>query len=84
MAVIDEAFRVIQESSGITDIEEIMNTFIKSEEQNYSLFNYVNVLTQDLDFLQENNKDLTNEIENLEVNQSSLSFVLIIIERISS
>ena len=79
MAVIDEAFRVIQESSGITDIEEIMNTFIKSEEQNYSLFNYVNVLTQDLDFLQENNKDLTNEIENLEVSNSSLSLILIII-----
>lgn len=67
MAVIDEAFRVIQESSGITDIEEIMNTFIKSEEQNYSLFNYVNVLTQELDFLEENNKDLEGEIEMLEV-----------------
>jgi len=66
MAVIDEAFHVIQESSGITDIEEIMNTFIKSEEQNYSLFNYVNVLTQDLDFLEENNKDLANEIQMLE------------------
>jgi len=66
MAVIDEAFRVIQESSGITDIEEIMNTFIKSEEQNYSLFNYVNVLTQELDFLEENNKDLEGEIEMLE------------------
>jgi len=67
MAVIDEAFRVIQENSGITDIEEIMNTFIKSEEQNYSLFNYVNVLTQELDFLEENNKDLEREIELLEV-----------------
>ena len=67
MAVIDEAFRVIQENSGINDIEEIMNTFIKSEEQNYSLFNYVNVLTQELDFLEENNKDLEGEIEMLEV-----------------
>jgi len=66
MAVIDEAFHVIQESSGITDIEEIMNTFIKSEEQNYSLFNYVNVLTQDLDFLEDNNKNLAQEIEILE------------------
>jgi len=66
MAVIDEAFQVIKESSGITDIDEIMNTFIKSEEQNYSLFNYVNMLTQDLDFLEENNKDLESEIEMLE------------------
>ena len=67
MKIIDEAFKIIKETSGITDIEEIMNTFIKSEEQNYSLFNYVNVLTQDIDFLEENNKDLTAEIELLEV-----------------
>ena len=32
MKVIDEAFNQIKESSGIIDIEEIMNTFIKSEE----------------------------------------------------
>ncbi len=67
MKVIDEAFNIIKETSGITDIEEIMNTFIKSEEQNYSLFNYVNVLTQDIDFLEENNKDLSIEIDLLEV-----------------
>lgn len=67
MKVIDEAFNIIKETSGITDIEEIMNTFIKSEEQNYSLFNYVNVLTQDIDFLEENNKDLAVEIDYLEV-----------------
>jgi len=66
MKVIDEAFNIIKETSGITDIEEIMNTFIKSEEQNYSLFNYVNVLTQDIDFLEENNKDLSVEIELLD------------------
>jgi len=69
MKVIDEAFNIIKETSGITDIEEIMNTFIKSEEQNYSLFNYVNVLTQDIDFLEENNKDLAIEIDFLEVNK---------------
>ena len=67
MKVIDEAFNIIKETSGISDIEEIMNTFIKSEEQNYSLFNYVNVLTQDIDFLEENNKDLQVETEILEV-----------------
>jgi hypothetical protein len=67
MKMIDEAFNIIKETSGITDIEEIMNTFIKSEEQNYSLFNYVNILTQDIDFLEENNKDLDEEIKNLRV-----------------
>jgi len=32
MKVIDESFTLIKENSGITDIDEIMNTFIKSEE----------------------------------------------------
>lgn len=32
MKVIDEAFTQIKETSGITDIDEITNTFIKSEE----------------------------------------------------
>ena len=32
MKIIEEAFSQIKEGSGITDIEEITNTFIKSEE----------------------------------------------------
>lgn len=51
MKIIDEAFNQIREGSGITDLEEITNTFIKSEEQNYSLYNYVNILNQDIDNL---------------------------------
>ena len=31
-SVIEEAFKVIQEGSGITKIEEIVTTFIKAEE----------------------------------------------------
>lgn len=49
MKIIDDAFSQIKEATGITDIEEIMNTFIKSEEQNYSLFNYVDLLTSEID-----------------------------------
>ena len=49
MKIIDNAFTQIKEQTGITDIEEIMNTFIKSEEQNYSLFNYVDLLTSEID-----------------------------------
>ena len=67
MKIIEEAFKIIRETSGISDIDEVMNTFIKSEEQNYSLFNYVNLLTQDIDFLEENNKDLNQETKMLEV-----------------
>lgn len=67
MKVIDEAFNIVKETSGITDPEEIATTVIKSEEQNYSLFNYVNILTQEIDFLEENNKDLEEEIQTLSV-----------------
>jgi hypothetical protein len=67
MKVIDEAFNIVKETSGITDPEEIATTVIKSEEQNYSLFNYVNILTQEIDFLEENNKDLEEEIKSLSV-----------------
>ena len=66
--IVDEAFNIIRETSGIEDIEEIMSTFIKSEEQNYSLYNYVNILTQSNDNLDEQNKNLQQEFEDLEVN----------------
>ena len=43
-AVVEEAFKVIKEGSGITNIDEIVTAFIKAEEQNYALWNYVNQL----------------------------------------
>jgi hypothetical protein len=41
-----EAFAKIQEATGITDIDELVTTFINAEDQNFSLFNYVNELNQ--------------------------------------
>lgn len=67
MKIIDEAFNIIKETTGISDLEEITSTFIKSEEQNYSLFNYVNILTQDIDLLNENNEEIVREIEETRV-----------------
>ena len=46
MKVIDDAFNTIKEATGLTDIGEIQNTFIKGEEQNYNLLTYVDVLNQ--------------------------------------
>jgi|TARA_B110001450_G_C17628693_1_gene484317 DNA helicase IV len=40
-----------------------VTTFIKAEDQNYSLFNYVNMLNQETDALEDNNKYLDSEIE---------------------
>lgn len=42
--VIEDAFDQIKQATGISNIEEIVTTFIKAEEQNYSLYNYVNML----------------------------------------
>jgi hypothetical protein len=43
-SIIQQAFDTIQDASGISNVEEIVTTFIKAEEQNYSLYNYVNLL----------------------------------------
>lgn len=43
--VIEDAFNQIKEATGITSNEEIVTTFVKAEEQNYSLYNYVNRLS---------------------------------------
>ena len=51
LKIIDDAFTQIKQGSEITDIEEITNTFIKSEEQNYSLYTYVDILSQDIEYL---------------------------------
>lgn len=67
--VIEQAFDQIKENSGITDIDEIVTTFIKAEEQNYSLFNYVNILNSETDSLEENIRDLDAVINQYKVQQ---------------
>jgi len=61
--IIQDAFDQIKENTGIASIEEIVTTFIKAEEQNYSLYNYVNLLNQETDALEESNRQLTDEIQ---------------------
>ncbi|CAD8061669.1 unnamed protein product [Paramecium sonneborni] len=63
MRIIDEAFNQIKEATGLTDIEEIKNNFIKSEEQNYSLWTYVDVLNQEIDALEDANEELKEKCE---------------------
>ena len=42
-----------------------MTTFIKAEEQNYSLYNYVNMLNTETDTLEESNKEIKGQIERM-------------------
>ncbi len=58
---------VIEKATGISSIDEIVTTFIKAEEQNYSLYNYVNMLNQEIDTLDDSNKDLEAEIRHFEM-----------------
>ena len=58
-----EAFAKIQAATGINDIDELVTTFINSEDQNFSLFNYVNELNQEIEKLEEQISDTKAEIE---------------------
>ena len=61
--IIEDAFEQIKEATGISSTEEIVTTFIKAEEQNISLFNYVNVLNSEIDMIEEQNKQIEKEIK---------------------
>lgn len=45
------------EATGINNIDEIVTAFIKAEEQNVQLFNYVDQLNQENDALEESNRN---------------------------
>ena len=61
--IIEDAFEQIKETTGISSVEEIVTTFIKAEEQNISLFNYVNMLNSEIDMIEEQNKNIEAEIK---------------------
>eukprot|EP00607_Mallomonas_marina_P008935 CAMPEP_0182422550 /NCGR_PEP_ID=MMETSP1167-20130531/8283_1 /TAXON_ID=2988 /ORGANISM="Mallomonas Sp, Strain CCMP3275" /LENGTH=564 /DNA_ID=CAMNT_0024600715 /DNA_START=118 /DNA_END=1815 /DNA_ORIENTATION=- len=49
----EEAFNKIRAATGITDIGELVRTFIKNEDHNFSLFNYVNEQNNEVEKLDE-------------------------------
>ena len=57
----EEAFNKITAATGIKDIEELVKTFIKNEDQNFSLFNYVNEQTNEIEKLEETVLNLRKE-----------------------
>lgn len=61
--IIQEAFETILEASGLGSYQEIVTTFIKTEEQNQALFNYINQLSQEADLLQERKDYIEQKIE---------------------
>mmetsp|Transcript_30493 Transcript_30493/g.40562 ORF Transcript_30493/g.40562 Transcript_30493/m.40562 type:complete len:321 (-) Transcript_30493:123-1085(-) len=61
--IIEDAFEQIKESTGIASVDEIVTTFIKAEEQNISLFNYVNMLNSEIDMIEEQNHTINEELK---------------------
>jgi coiled-coil domain-containing protein 63/114 len=59
----EEALNKIQESTGIYDINEIVTRFLEAEEQNFSLFNYVNDINSEIERLEHSITDMRNQIE---------------------
>eukprot|EP00937_MAST-01D_sp_MAST-1D-sp2_P006080 g6080.t1 len=57
----EEAFHKIKAATGISDIQELVRTFIKNEDQNFSLFNYVNEQTNEIEKLEEQITQLKEE-----------------------
>ena len=57
----EEAFNKIKAATGISDIQELVNTFIANEDQNFSLFNYVNEQNNEIEKLEEQMQNLHEE-----------------------
>jgi hypothetical protein len=64
----EEAFAKIQKATKITDIDELVQTFVQAEDQNFSLFNYVNDLSHEIEKIEENIGELKGEIEKYQAN----------------
>jgi len=45
----EDAFAKIQESTGIDDVEELVTKFLEAEDKNFSLFNYINELNNEIE-----------------------------------
>ena len=58
----EEAFRRIRDVKGNEDIEMLVNNFIKTDDKNFALFNYVNELN-DVEIVAELIESIQNDID---------------------
>ncbi|KAL4223927.1 hypothetical protein ACF0H5_017389 [Mactra antiquata] len=61
--LLEAAFDKITEATGEKDINKIVNDFIKKEEQNFALYNYVNELNDTVESIQEEINGMQSEID---------------------
>ena len=49
----EEAFEKVHKVTGLDNIDDIVTTFIQKEDMNYSLYNYLNEINQEVERVQE-------------------------------
>jgi chromosome segregation ATPase len=59
----EDQLKSIQLATGTSDINEIVTRFLESEEQNFSLFNYVNEINSEIERLEHSISEMRNQIE---------------------
>merc|ERR1719381_263241 len=59
----EEAFRRIREVKGDEDIDTLVSNFIKTEDENFALFNYVNELNNDVEIVAEQIENIQSDID---------------------
>merc|ERR1712151_1384965 len=65
VSTFEEAFARIQAATGICDIDELVQTFINGEDQNFGLFKYNNLLSADIEKLEQQIADYKEEYTTL-------------------
>lgn len=68
---IDSLFIQIKNATGLDNFDEIVTTFVKSEEQNYEVYKYINELNSEIDNLEDSFKRTTQRIRSLEENKET-------------
>merc|ERR1719313_1146621 len=59
----EEAFARIMDATNIHSIDELVDTFINAEDKNFTLFNFVNELTSEIEKLEEQIAEIKSEVE---------------------
>jgi hypothetical protein len=61
----EEAFAAIQKATRITDIDALVSEFVTAEDANFSLFNYVNDLANEVEKVEEQQNQVKEQIARL-------------------
>jgi len=59
----EEAFARIMDATNIHSIDELVDTFINAEDKNFTLFNFVNELTSEIEKLEEQIGEIKSEVD---------------------